>query len=213
LPVVFLVLFGFFYFFALRRQGPLHEGARLLTQGRYLQALEQFETFRKAQPRVAAAAYNCGISRMSLWKLESALVDLETAQRLGGLAQPHLKVLLSEQLALALALVGRTTEAHHQLRQISDPSDAAHVALASAILLVRTGDWATARTKLGTLEVKRMWGTTGALARTLDAFCIEQLSQERRYVDRVALFGEASPDELRKYWPEFVAFVERAPAW
>jgi tetratricopeptide (TPR) repeat protein len=213
LPVVFLVLFGFFYFFALRRQSPLHEGSRLLTQGRYLQALEQFEMFRKVQPRVATAAYNCGISRLLLWKLESAISDLEAAQRLGGLGQPHLKILLSEQLTLAFALVGRTSEAHHMLRQLSDSSESAHVALASAVLLARNGDWAAARTKLATLEVKRMWGTTGALARALDALCIEQLTEERRYIDRVALFGEASPDELRKHWPEFVAFVERAPAW
>lgn len=213
LPIVFLGLFGFFYFYLVRKQAVAQEGARLLAQGRYLQALEQFEAYRKAQPRAAAAAYNCGLTRLRLWKLESALLDLEAARRLGGLGQPLLKTLLHEQLALALALVGRTSEAHQLLRELSGSGEAADVALASAILHARKGDWAAARTKLATLEVKRMWGTTGALARTLDALCIEQLTQERRYVDRIALFGEASPDELRKHWPEFVAFVNRAPAW
>jgi hypothetical protein len=58
-----------------------------------------------------------------------------------------------------------------------------------------------------------MAGTIGALARTIDALCIEQLTQERRHVDRVVLFGEAAPDELKRHWPELIAFVERAPAW
>ena len=43
--------------------------------------------------------------------------------------------------------------------------------------------------------------------------CIEKLTGELRHVDRIALFGETGPEELRKAWPELIAFVERAPAW
>jgi hypothetical protein len=215
LPVVFLVLFAGFFFFARNRQSPLQEGVRLLGHGRYLQALEQFELFRKAQPRQPVGAYNAGVTRLLLWKPEAALLDLQAAQQLGGGAVPELKVLLPEQLALALSLLGRADEARKLLSEMpkEGPGEAACPALASAILLARAGEWLAARTKLATLEVRRMSGTTGALARTLEALCIEQLTQERRHVDRVALFGEAAPDELRKHWPEFIAFVERAPAW
>ena len=91
--------------------------------------------------------------------------------------------------------------------------DPGRVGLAEAILLIRAGDAMGARAKLGRFEVKHMAGTIGALARTLDALCIERLTGELRHVDRVALFGESGPDELRKAWPELIAFVERAPAW
>ena len=70
-----------------------------------------------------------------------------------------------------------------------------------------------ARAKLSTFEVKQTSGTIGTFARTLDAFCIERLTGELRHIDRIALFGETGPEGLRKAWPEFIAFVERAPAW
>ena len=121
---------------------------------------------------------------------------------------------MPEQVALANALVGRLGAARTALAEIpGDKGDPGRVGLAAAIISAREGQWANARSKLGSYEVKQMSGTVGALSRALDAWCIEQLTREARHIDRVALFGEASPDELKKHWPEFIAFVERAPAW
>jgi hypothetical protein len=33
---------------------------------------------------------------------------------------------------------------------------------------------------------------------------------EQRHVDRVTLFGEVGPDRLGAFWPELVAWVEKA---
>lgn len=214
LPIVMLVAFGLFFVFFARRNSPLNDGVKLLGQGRYVQALEVFESFRKAFSNQPAGAYNCGVARLHLWKLESALLDFEAAKKISAGNAAILGVLLPEQVALANALVGRLGAARTALAEIpGDKGDPGRVGLAAAIISAREGQWANARSKLGSYEVKQMSGTVGALSRALDAWCIEQLTREARHIDRVALFGEASPDELKKHWPEFIAFVERAPAW
>jgi len=216
LPIVFLFLFFVFFLRALqKRHAASHEGARLLNQGRYLQALEYFDKYRREQSKQPAGPFNTGVARLQLWKLDEALNDLEAAVRLTNKRQPEeLAALLPEHQALTLALLGRAAEARQKLAAVpAGTGDPGRQALTEAILLARAGDAAGARTKLGIFEVKQLGGTVGALARTLDALCIEQLTAERRHVDRVALYGEASPDGLKRAWPELVAFVERAPAW
>jgi hypothetical protein len=44
------------------------------------------------------------------------------------------------------------------------------------------------------------------------AWSVERLTSERRRVEPLAVFGEASPDKLQAAWPEFVAFLLAAPA-
>lgn len=215
LPVVFLFLFFIFFMRRMRNQhAPTHDGVRLLYQGRYVQALQKFEEYRRAQPQQPAGPFNTGSTKMQLWKLESALLDLQASEKLANGKVPTMAAMIPEHLALTLALLGREGEARLQLAAIpAGQGDPGRVALVEGILLARRGDAAGARAKLNTFEVKQMAGTVGGLARALDAFCIEQLNGELRHVDRIALFGETGPDELRRAWPEFIAFVERAPAW
>lgn len=215
LPIVFIFLFFIFFLRAQQKKhADTHEGVRLLNQGRYSQALELFERYRKRQPSQPVGPFNVGSTRLQLWKLESALTELEAAKKLNATKIAQLRALLPEHLALTHALLGRAGDARRELSEIpAGTGDPGRLALVEAILAARSGDAASARTRLSAFEVKQMSGTVGAFARTLDAWCIERLTGELRHVDRVALFGEASPDELRKHWPELVAFVERAPAW
>lgn len=213
-PVAFLGLFFAFYWLARRRYDSTIEALRLFRQGRYVQALAIYEKYRKAQPKQPLAALNCGAARLFLWKLEQALLDLEEAQRLLGSQEWELRGMLLENLALTQALLGRAGEARLTLTEIPEgKADPARVGLTEAILLARTGDAAGARAKLSSFEVKQLGGSIGAMSRAVDGFCLETLTGQRRHLDRVALFGETGPDELRKAWPELVAYVERAPAW
>ena len=215
LPIVFLFLFFIFFMRRLQsRHAPTHEGVKLLGQGRYVQALEIFEKYRRAQPNEPAGAFNSASTKLQLWKLDAALVDLEAARKMAKGKVAALAALLPEHLALVQALLGRLGDARQSVQDIpADQADPGRVRLAEAIILVRSGDAAGARAKLSSFEVKQMSGTMGALARTLDAMCIERLTGELRHVDRIALFGETGPEELRKAWPELINFVERAPAW
>lgn len=213
----FAVLFVGFVLFLNARQKkfvPNNEGVKLLHQGRYVKALEVFEKFSKDYPKLALGPFNAGSTRMQLWRLEAALGDFEAAQKLGAGKLKEMVALLPEHLALTHALLGRTGDARRRLNEVpAGQGDPARVAVAEAILFLRAGEAARAREKLNTFEVKQLAGTIGALARTLDALCIEQLTGELRHVDRVALFGATGPEDLRKAWPELIAFVERAPEW
>lgn len=214
LPVLFLGLFAFFYWLARRRHDSTLEGLRLFRQGRYVQALAIYEKYRKAQPQQPLAALNTGAARLYLWKLEQAAVDLQEAQRLLGTREWELRGMLFENLALAQALLGRSADARLTLSNLPEArADPTRVGLVEAILLARTGDAAGAHAKLGTFGVKQLGGSIGAMSRAVDGLCIETLTGQRRHIDRVALFGETGPEELRKAWPELVAYVERAPAW
>ncbi len=215
LPFIFLFLAVVFFLRRMQGHGPINEGVRLLWQGRYVQALQLFETYRKAFPNQPVGAFNAGSTRLQLWKLEAALADLQVAEELTRSQKAEaFSAIVPEHLALTFALLGREGDARASLAAIPEgKGDPGRVGLVQAILLARAGDFLGARGKLSAFEVKQMSGTVGAFARTLDAMCIERTSGELRHVDRVALFGEAGPDELRKAWPEFVAFVDRAPAW
>jgi tetratricopeptide (TPR) repeat protein len=213
--VPIIVLLGVVFAFLTYRQrkhAPTYQGVRLLGQGRYVQALEVFEKYRKSQPSQPAAAFNMGSTRLMLWKLEAALLDFQAAKKLG--TPGDLATLLPEHLALTHALLGHLGEAKAAIDALpAGKGDAGRLRLAEAIILARSGDAAGARAKLATFEVKQLAGTLGAFARTLDAFCIERLTGELRHLDRIALFGETGPEELRRAWPELITFVERAPAW
>jgi len=211
-----LLFVGYFAYVKLmqRRSARTQDGARLLDHGRYAQALEIFDAYRRKYPRDAVSPFNTGVVRLSLWRLAPALDDFEAARRLSGGKDERLESLLPEHLAVAYALFGQETEARRALSE--SPKGKAHpgrVGLVEGILSLRGGDASAARVRLASLEVRRMGGSLGTLARVLDAFCVEHLTGELRHVDKVALFGEAGPDELKAAWPELWAFVERAPPW
>ncbi|MBL8936170.1 MAG: hypothetical protein JNM69_16565 [Archangium sp.] len=211
-----LVLFLVFVVFLRRAQTKnllATQGVALMSQGRYAEALEKFEQYRGANPKEAPGAFNLGVAKLCLWKLEGAADDLKAAEQLGGHKVASLVTLLPEHLALTLALLSDQAGARRSLAALpAGKGDAGRVALAEAILLARAGSWSEARRRLGSYESKQLAGSIGALSRAVDAMCVESLTGELRHVDRIALFGETGPQELRKAWPELVAFVERAPA-
>lgn len=194
-----------------RNQGS--DGVALLSQGRYAEALQSFEATRRKYPRQAAAAFNTGVAKLCLWKLEAAREDLKQAATLEGAQTPALATVLHEHLAMTLALLGDGAGARSALAAVPQAqADAARVALTEGVLLLRDGRPSEARQRFGSFAVRQLGGSTGALARAADAMCVELMSGERRHVDRIALYGETGPQELGKAWPELVAFVDRAPA-
>lgn len=209
---VFLAFFGFFWF-RQRKYAPTYEAQRLLFQGRYAPALELFEKYRAKYPKEAVGAFNVGTTRLVMWRLGGAKLELEAAKNLARGKLGDLAALLPEHLALTHALLGNVGEARRAMAEVpADKGDPGRINLVLGILLVREGEWRQAREKLASFEVKQMAGI-GAFARALDAMCIEKLSGERRHVDRLAVFGVGGADELAKAWPEFAAFVARAPEW
>ncbi|MFZ5441700.1 MAG: hypothetical protein ACOZQL_16985 [Myxococcota bacterium] len=209
---LFLGLFGWLRW-QQRRFIPAHEGVRLMGEGRHVQALEVFERARATHPDEPANVFNCAAVELVLWKLDAAMKDFARAKVLNGAGQGQVAVLWAEHFALACALVGRVDEGLATVANAPRGAAPSRLMLAEGALLVRSGRWAEARARLNSLEVKQLGGSFGALARALDALCVEQLSGELRHVDRVGLFGEAATDEARRHWPELLAFVERAPAW
>lgn len=192
------------------RQRPLGEGYAALHRGQLAAALEKFERHARRDPRDPNGLYYRGVARMQLWQLKAAAGDLEEAwQRAGNPSDWH-----PAAPALCHALLGNADRAAQWLTRLpADDAFPAETALARAVLLARSAEWASARERLAMLEAKRLGGPLGALARALDSWWVERLTGELRHVDRVALFGEAGPEELRSAWPGFVEFVERAPAW
>lgn len=82
--------------------------------------------------------------------------------------------------------------------------------LTRAVEAIRLGDFAAAETLLASSAVFRFsGGAPRQLADALAAWCALELHGERRYLNRVALFGEGGPDELAQCWPEFVAALDR----
>ena len=195
-----------------RPTGLTWDGVRFLNQGRYVQALELFEQYRRSRPIDPVGSFYAGAARLQLWRLDEARVDLERTKQVGGQASPHLAELLPEFLSILYALLGRAEDARRVMAESPIATrDPGRVALVQAILLAREREWQRARQELARMEVKQLSGSLGALSRTLDAFCVERLTGELRHVDRIALYGEAGADQLRLYWPEFVDFVDRAP--
>jgi hypothetical protein len=196
-----------------RKYQPMNEGLRLLNEGRALAALEAFSKSREKNPDDPAHVYNVAVAQFRLWRLEAAMAELETAKTKQGAGQGSVAALLPSQEGLVLALLGLLPQAKAALERSQAKETVAVVLVARGIVAARERDWSQARQHLNAHEVKQLGGSLGALTRAIDALCVEQLTGERRHVDRIGLFGEASPDELRRHWPELIAFVDRAPAW
>jgi tetratricopeptide (TPR) repeat protein len=192
-------------------------GVRLLNRGRYSEALTHFEAERQAVPNDPLVLFDVGVTRLQLWQLDRARAALEDAWSLRARAAGHartLNTLVPEHLALICALRNEPTASLEWQRTVPpDDADPARAALANAILAAHAGEWATARTLLSSFEVKQLGGVFGGLVRAVDAMCIERLTGEQRPLDRVALYGETGPEELRKVWKDLVEFVDRSPPW
>lgn len=188
------------------------EAVGLMNQGRYSQALEKFEEFRRKAPKHPLSPYNVAVANLALWRVEEAAKDFDAADALAKQA-PDLKEAVPPFAALASGLLGKPEVAKQWLARL-DPQkgDRPLALLAEGLLACRAGDHAGARATLTRFEVKQLGGFHAALASAVSALCLERISGELRPVDKVALFGETGPERLSALWPKLAEFVAKAPA-
>ncbi|XXF78263.1 hypothetical protein P2318_00465 [Myxococcaceae bacterium GXIMD 01537] len=193
-----------------RRSARLtQEALALLKEGRNFAALEKFEAARTLARRRAVPTYNIGICRLRLWQLKESERELASVTTMEGGRHPAFQRVLLPSLALVAALEGRTREALQRLDEARTLGvDAAPDAvLASAVLACRRRDWSEARALLERRECSQLEGPSRGLRDAMVAWCVEQLTGERRKVEPLSVFGEASTDTLQAAWPELVAFL------
>jgi tetratricopeptide (TPR) repeat protein len=210
-----VVAFVFILLRGRRANADALEGIAMLNQGRFSEALAAFQRGLARFPQSNALVFNTGVALVSMWRVAEA--DAAFAKAAGmKLARLTFDVtsMLEPQRALVAALLGRAEDAKAHLRacEALTLGRSAHVLLAQAILAVRAGDFAEGRRQLSVYEVRLLGGPTRGLADALAAWCVEQMTGERRHVDRLGLFGEAGPDAIRRFWPELADFIERAPS-
>jgi tetratricopeptide (TPR) repeat protein len=184
------------------------EGVKLLSQGHVFAALEKFMAARPLAQSPVLTTFNIGVCRLYLWQLEEAERELSRVQERENLT-PQFRGILMAPFALVAALEGRLREAFQRLdeaRELKSDS-AAEAVLASAVLACRRGNWAGARELLEREQCLSLLATSRGLRDALLAWSVERLTGERRRVDPLAVFGEASPDKLQAAWPELVAFI------
>jgi len=177
--------------------------------GRYSEFLGLVEAAPVGDPgtRLQIAA-----TKLLLWRLAAAASELELIAR-DEEARGPIATSATAHLALTEALRGRFESSQHWLTRVPHGEESAVCALTRAVLDIRSARWSSARGELSAFPVKQLGGPLGALARGVDAMAIEASTSEMRHVDRIALFGEASPEELERGWPEFIAAVHRLPPW
>lgn len=181
-------------------------------KGRFAEALELWTQSFEKTPWKPTVRFNIASARINLWQLRRAREDLLQSLELAAKAkQAALPPVAHVQLAFLDALEGNAASAReYAAKGKSAPTD--HLPLLTeAVLDLREGRVEKAQRALRQSETRQIQGTLGELVRSLDAFCVFLASGEARHVDKVALFHEASPDELLAAWPEFAAFLARAP--
>lgn len=207
--LVLLVPISIYFVPRYRRSARLtSEGVRLLSEGRVVAALEQFEASRPLARSKVIPTYNIGVSRLQLWQLDAAERELTSLEERDDLL-PWFRAQLYSALALVAALDGRLWQAVQRLDEVKVlPGDPPVMAvLASAVIACRTGKEAEARTQLERPEVRKLEGPLRGLREALLAWCLERLTGEHRPVEVIAVFSEASPDKLQAAWPELVSFL------
>jgi tetratricopeptide (TPR) repeat protein len=211
---VFVVAFAFAFRRIRRANAASIEGIAFMNQGRFMEALTSFERGQKIAPRSHLFPFNRGVVLVSLWRIGEA--DTAFAQAAAMKVANfgfNLERMVLPQRAIVAALQGKLDDARTHITRAEGLAltRSAHLTIANAVIALREGDPAKARALLAGYEVKMLGGPMRGLADVLTAWCVEQLSGERRPVDKVALFGESGPEGLRLVWPEVIAFVERAP--
>lgn len=212
--LVGVVTLAFFVFRTKRANAESIEGITFLNQGRFTEALAAFERSHKRYPRSHVFIFNRGIALLSLWRVADAETSfLQAAQMKVANFSFNLERMVVPYLALTAGMLGRLDEARQRIAQAEQLKldRSAHLTIARAVVALRTNELKRARELLSAYEVKLLGGPTRGLADALNAWSAEQFLGQARPVDRVALFGEAGPDALRKVWPELVDFVTRAP--
>lgn len=213
IALLVVCVFAFFLWRARSANDVTLQGVSLLQEGRYAEALTAFRACVKQTPGSAAAHYNVGLAALALWQVAEADAAFEAASK-RSMRLFDVRKLLYPAWSLAAALLDRPLDARRHLDE-ADKHQAQHTALARlalAVLGARSRDWVATRAALEVYAVKMLSGSSRGLADALHAWALEQLTGERRYVDRLGLYGETGPDVLKAVWPELVAFVERAPS-
>ncbi|WNG32424.1 hypothetical protein F0U61_01475 [Archangium violaceum] len=185
------------------------EGNTLLSRGRIAAALEKFETARPLLKNEGQGVipFNVGVCHLYLWHLDAAERDFTTAQDIKELpaqVRTHIPV----RLALISALKGAVGAVEERLAaaRAVDAEDPL-IVLANGVIACRREDWAQARALLEGPATHILGGPMRGLRDALLAWSVERLTGERRYIDPVTVFGEASTDKLREAWPALVQFL------
>jgi hypothetical protein len=189
------------------------EGNTLLSRGRNAAALEKFELARPLLKNQGQGVipFNVAICELALWRLEAAERELTRAQGIKELPA-SLRNLIPVRLALTSALKGAVGVAEERLgvARTLDAEDPL-IVLVNGIIASRREDWAQTRALLEGPATHLLGGSLRGLRDALLSWSVERLTGERRYVDPITVFGEASTDSLRQYWPQLVDFLlERA---
>ncbi len=189
------------------------EGSDLLSRGRIAAALEKFELARPLLKNQGQGVipFNVGVCHLGLWHLDAAERDFTTARDIKELPasiRKHIPV----RLALISALQGALGVAEKQLAEARAlDAEEPLLVVTQAVIACRREDWAQARVLLEGPATHVLGGPLRGLRDALLSWSVEQLSGERRYVDPITVFGEASTDKLRESWPALVNFLlERA---
>ena len=198
-----------FYLPRYRKSARLNdEGLELLAQGHTFAALEKFTAARTLAQSPVVTTYNIGLCRLQLWQLEEAERELSTLSDREDLT-PEFRGMLMAPFALVAALDGRLRDAIKRLDEARElkSNSAVLAVLASAVLDCRRGAWVGGRVLLERPECFSLNGPLRGLRDALLAWSVERLTGERRHVEPLTVFGEASPDKLQAAWPELVAFI------
>ena len=193
---------------------PLEEGSSAFAAGRVAGALELYAQASERAPAQPQPRLNMGFARLYLWQLAAARQDLETSLTLRPLMADRDAVVRAHVppvLALLDALEGQIARSRQRIDTLDRAAAPGLLSLAEAVLACREQRWTDARSMVRRTEVLALGGTVGALSRTLDSWSLAEMGGPHHHVDRVALFSEASPIELREAWPELFGFLERAP--
>jgi hypothetical protein len=188
------------------------EGIALLAQGRVFAALEAFTAARSLAKSPVVATFNIGLCRLCLWQLDEAERELATLHARKDLT-PQFRGMMLQRFALVAALAGRSQDAVARLDEARalTRDTLVEAPLAEAVLACRDQDWARARALLEREEMLTLVATLRGLRDALLAWSVARLTGERRGVEPLAVFHEASPDKLQAAWPEFAAFLLASP--
>ena len=184
-------------------------------RGRFAEALDLWSQCYEKTPWKPVVRFNIASARINLWQLKRAREDLLESLTLGAkVKHPTLPTLAHAQLAFLEALEGNVSDSRASTAKVGAPSKefALNILpLTEALLDLREGRLEQAQRALRSSEMRQISGTLGELVRVLDAYCVFLGSGEVRHVDKVALFQEATPEELLHAWPDLAAFLARAP--
>lgn len=189
------------------------DGNTLLSRGHIASALEKFEAARSLLRNQGQGIipFNIGVCHLELWQLDAAERDFTSA--LGIQALPaQVRKLIPVRLALISALQGALSIADKRLTEArEEDAEDPLIVLVSGVIACRREDWAQARALLEGPSTHVLGGPMRGLRDALLSWSVERLTGERRYVDPITVFGEASTDKLREAWPALAHFlVERA---